>query len=122
MVLRKKKSQRLAISTGADKETGAKSSYARKLRNKEAEAVVKSKSTEERRLEAEIFGLDYSPESDDNDNEGDTGNAGDVSLDWLGQQRSKKLKRDADVAESDDEPMDHLADHEVGQSYVCTMI
>ena len=89
MPLRRKKNQRLAVSTGDDKATGAQGSYVRKLRNQEAKANLKTKSAEEKRLEEEIFGLDHSTAVSDEDDET---HEADLSLDWLGQQRSKKLK------------------------------
>lgn len=118
MPLRKKKSQRLAISTGDNKETGAQGRYIRKLRTQEAKADIKGKSAEEKRLEAEIFGLDYSNEDDGDED----GNALDISMDWLGQQRNKKLKLDGvhDTPASEDEgdELRGLEDHEVRYRYL----
>ena len=111
MPLRRKKNHRLGISTGDDKATGAQSTYRRKLQKQEAKAEAKGKSKEEKRLEEEIFGLDYS-------NQGDEHNEADVSLDWLGQQRSKKLKlegvEDTSLArDGEDDELQDLEDHEV---------
>lgn len=110
MPLRRKKNKRLGVSTGDDKATGAESSYIRKLRNQEAKADLKGKSAEEKRLEEEIFGVDYS-------NQDDADNTADVSFDWLGQQRSKKLKlegaEDTLDAQEDDDQLQALEDHEV---------
>lgn len=112
MPLRRKKNQRLAVSTGDDKATGAQGSYVRKLRNQEAKANLKTKSAEEKRLEEEIFGLDHSTAVSDEDDET---HEADLSLDWLGQQRSKKLKLEGlEDVQDDTEGLGQLDDHEVG--------
>lgn len=100
------------MSTGDDKATGAQGSYVRKLRNQEAKANLKTKSAEEKRLEEEIFGLDHSTAVSDEDDET---HAADLSLDWLGQQRSKKLKLEGlEDVQDDTEGLGQLDDHEVG--------
>lgn len=112
--MRRKKSQRLGVSTGDDKSTGAQGSYVRKLRNQEAKASLKGKSAEEKRLEEEIFGLDYSASRSDEEDEQDEA---DLSLDWLGQQRSKKLKldglEDSHDSKGETDELGLLEDHEV---------
>lgn len=124
MVHRHRASKRLKISTGDDAEqAGSTAAYRRKVRSGAARLASAVKTDEEKRLEEQLFGRDYSAveqagdENEDNDKELDLLEG---PSDWLSQARDRKLKQRAVEAEEEDPTgLAGVNNDDVGRMYMC---
>lgn len=109
--------KRLKISTGDEKASGATVSHIRKSRKAAARAAALPKTEEEKRLEEQIFGLDYSNQdafAEEEDDAVDDLDAVPYAMDWLGQKREGKLKSRRGRADSgEDDELGALGDDQV---------